>query len=134
MTNIGTPSDSIVAVRKFFTWRLRSSSIAGSSRGPFHAAVPTAIVIGAVAVLFTVGVVMFVVVRNEIVEREAVVTGDEIDALLRLAAFVAIDLVAAEHAIGHAARRTRCAAEEIDERRRETGRSIRHESPIKLPT
>jgi hypothetical protein len=31
---MGTPSDSIVAARKFFTCRLRSDSTAGSSLGP----------------------------------------------------------------------------------------------------
>ena len=34
MRSIGTPSESSVTVSMFFTWRLRSRSISGSSVGP----------------------------------------------------------------------------------------------------
>src|SRR5271154_2887094 len=47
-------------------------------RGAFGAAVPRAVVGGAVLVILTVGVVVFVVVADQVVEREAIVSGDEI--------------------------------------------------------
>src|SRR5687767_6289931 len=50
---------------------------------PLFAAVPGPIVAFAVAVLFAVGFVVFVVVGDEITEREAIVRGDEIDAGVR---------------------------------------------------
>ena len=80
---------------------------------PFDAAVPTAVVVGAVAVVLAVGLVVLLVVGNEIVEREAVVAGHEVDALLGLALLVAVDLGAADHPVGHAPQRARLAAEEI---------------------
>ena len=86
------PSESSVTVRKFFTCRLRSFSIAGSSVGPFDAAVPAAVVVGAVAVVLAVGLVVLVVVGDQIVQREAVVAGHEVDALLGLALLVAVEL------------------------------------------
>ena len=47
--------------------------IAGSSVGPFDAAVPAQVVVLAVAVVFAVGLVVLVVVADEVVQREAVV-------------------------------------------------------------
>ncbi len=60
---------------------------------PLDPAVPALVVVPAVAVLFAVGVVVLGVKRDEIVEGEAVMTGREVDALLRLAPLVAVDFV-----------------------------------------
>ena len=46
---------------------------------PFDAAVPRAVVVGAVAVVLAVRVVVLLVVRDEVAQREAVVRGDEVD-------------------------------------------------------
>ena len=92
---------STVIVRKFFTCRLRSFSMSGSSVGPFDAAVPAQVVVAAIPVVLAVSLVVFVVVRDQIIERESVVAGDKIDALLRLALFVAIDVGACQ-AVGMA--------------------------------
>src|SRR5689334_1045812 len=46
----------------------------------FGAAIPTVVVVRAVAVFFAVGLVVLVVVRHQIVEREAIMARDEIDA------------------------------------------------------
>ena len=73
MTIIGTPWDSIRIVRKLRTWRARSASISGSSVVALDAAVPAQVVVGAVAVALAVGLVVLAVVRDEVVEREAVV-------------------------------------------------------------
>ena len=60
------------------------------------AAIPAAIAVGAVAVLFTVCLVVLPVVRDQIVQGEPGVAGDEVDALLGLAFLVAVDLGAPE--------------------------------------
>jgi len=52
---------------------------AGVVGRPFPAAVPTVIVVGSVAVVFAVGLVVLLVVGDEVIEREAVVGGDEVD-------------------------------------------------------
>ena len=66
--------------------------IVGVVGRPFGAAVPRAVVGVAVLVVFAVRLVVLVVVGNEIVQREAVVGGDEIDARPGLAAAM-IELV-----------------------------------------
>ena len=63
---------------------------------PLRAAVPAQVVVRAVAVAFAVRLVVFVVVRDQIVERESVVAGDEVDALLRLPLLVTVEVRAAE--------------------------------------
>ena len=61
-------------------WRCRRRRTSGLSVGPLDAAVPRAIVALAVAVVLAVRLVVLLVVRHEIVQREAVVRGDEVDA------------------------------------------------------
>ena len=82
---MGTPSESRVTVRKFFTCRLRSVLDRGIVGGAFDAAIPASVVVGAVAVLLAVRLVVLLVVGDQIVQGEAVVTGDEVDALLGFA-------------------------------------------------
>jgi hypothetical protein len=62
---------------------------------------PAQIVIGAVAVVFAVGLIVLVVVRDEIVEREPIMAGHEIDALLGLALLMTVYVGAAQDACGH---------------------------------
>ena len=54
----------------------------------FRPGVPAVVVVVAVAVVLAVGLVVLLVVGNQIVQREAVVRGDEVDAGLRAAAIV----------------------------------------------
>ena len=49
-------------------------------RRALHSAVPRVIVIRAVAIVFPVGLVMFLVVRDQVLQGETVVGGDEVDA------------------------------------------------------
>ena len=91
---------------------------------PLNAAIPASIIIGAVTVVFAVCFVVLLVVGDEIVEREPVVTRHEVDALLGLALLVAVNRGAAEKAVGDARDGAVVTAEESCERRRETGRSI----------
>ena len=62
---------------------------------PLQPAIPTQIVRWTIAIVVPVSLVVLVVVRNQIVESEAIVTGHEINALLRLALLVTIDIWAA---------------------------------------
>ena len=54
----------------------------------FDATVPAQVVGGAIEIVVTVRLVVLGVVGDEVVEREAVVAGDEVDALFRLALLV----------------------------------------------
>src|SRR5690606_15547079 len=65
-------------------------------------AVPAPVVVGAVAVVLAVGLVVLAVVGDEVVEREPVVAGDEVDALLGLAPLVPEDVGAPDEAVGEA--------------------------------
>jgi len=64
-----------------------------------NAEVITSVVIGAVVVRFAVCLIVLVGVGDEVIEREAVVAGDEIYACLGLAFLVSVYLGAAEHAV-----------------------------------
>ena len=55
-----------------------------------HTAIPASIVVSPVAVLFSVRFIVLAIEGNQVVQREAIVAGDEIDALLRLAFFVSV--------------------------------------------
>ena len=129
------PSDSSVTVRKFFTCRLRSFSMAGSSVGPSTPQFQLRLSLRAVAVVFAVGLVVLAVVGDQIVEREAVVAGHEVDALLGLALLVAVDLRAADHA-GRRTRRTEPGSPRKKSRTSSRNRPFHsfQVSPTKLPT
>ncbi len=60
--------------------------------GPFDAAVPAQVVVSPIPVGLAVLLVVLEVVRDKIIESKPVVAGDKINALLRLAFFVAIDV------------------------------------------
>jgi len=62
-------------------------------------------VVVAVAVVLAIGLVVLVVVADEIVQREAVVGGDEVDAGVGLATATAVQIAAAREAIGQGAQR-----------------------------
>ncbi len=81
-------------------------------RRTLDAAVPASIVVGSVPVLFAVRFIVLAVVRDEVVEREPIVAGHEVDALLRFALLVSIHLRASDHAVGKARQRTLFTAEE----------------------
>src|SRR5687768_17760259 len=55
-------------------------------RWPFDSAIPAAVVVGAVAVRLVVRLVVLALVAHQVLEREAVVRGDEVDARARAAA------------------------------------------------
>ncbi len=57
--------------------------VLGLLDGPLDAAVPRLVLVMAVAVPLAVADVVLLVVRDEVVEREAVVAGDEVDRVVR---------------------------------------------------
>ena len=58
----------------------------------FRAAVPGVIVVRAVAVVFAVRLIVLIVVADQIVQREAIMRGDEIDAGRREAAVALVQI------------------------------------------
>ena len=64
----------------------------GVVRRPLDAAVPRAVVVGAVAVVLAVGLVVLGVVRDHVAQREAVVGGDEVDRGERVAPAVLVEV------------------------------------------
>ena len=112
----------------------RSSSDRRHRSSALDAAVPAQVVRVAVAVVFAVGLVVFLVVRDEIGQREPVVRGHEVDAGVRLAARRSRRDRCCRPAAWPApaacrGRRARNAA-----RRRGSGRSIPTSPAGKLPT
>ena len=63
---------------------------------PLRTAVPAQIIIGAIAVALAVGLVVLPVVGDQIVEREAIMAGHEIDALFGLALLVTVKVRATQ--------------------------------------
>jgi len=68
--------------------------LGGIGGGAFHAAVPAEVGVGAVGVALVVGDVVLEVVRHQIVQREAVVTSDEVDAVYGKPALRLIEVAA----------------------------------------
>ena len=57
--------------------------------------VPAVIIVGAVLVVFAIGLVVFLIVTDEVVEREAIMAGNKIDAGLGLAPVALIQIATA---------------------------------------
>jgi len=77
-----------------------SESLNFSIRGwALDTTVPTPIVIATVTVFLTIGIVMLLVVRDQVIQRKSIVTGNEVHALLCLALLMPKDLVAAEESV-----------------------------------
>src|SRR6266496_2735716 len=67
-------------------------------RLPFHATIPTHIIIAAIPVVFTVGLIVLVVIGHQIIQGEAIMTGDEIDTVHRHMRCCLVEIRAARHA------------------------------------
>src|SRR5262249_36614701 len=74
----------------------------GIVRRAFHSAVPASVVVGAVATVLAIRLVVFAVVRHQVVQREAVMTGHEVHARFGFALLVVIDRRAADQSVGKA--------------------------------
>jgi hypothetical protein len=93
---MGTPSESMVTVRKIFHLPVSQLLHGRVVRRAFNATVPASVVVRAVAVSLGVELVVFMIVRDEVVQRKAIVTSHEVHALLGVASFVAVNLGATE--------------------------------------
>ena len=90
MRIIGTPSESSVTRQEVLHLTVPQLLDLRVVCRPFDPAIPAAVVVGAVPILLAVGFVVLVVVRNEVVQREPVVAGDEIHAGFGFTPFVAV--------------------------------------------
>src|SRR6266403_4517547 len=72
----------------------------GIVRGAFHAAVPATVIVSAVAVFFTVGLIMLGVVADQVLQSEAIMRGDEINAGIRFAPAARVKVAGAGEAVG----------------------------------
>src|SRR5438105_670235 len=70
-------------------------------RRSFHAAIPTEIVVSAVAVLLPVRLVVLLVVGNHVVERKPVMRSDKVNAGVRAAPAGLVQIAAARQPISH---------------------------------
>src|SRR5262252_6766803 len=80
-------------------------------RRAFHTTVPAPIIVGTVTVVFTVRLVVLVVVGDQVVQGEAIVTRHEVDTLFGLAFLVPVYLGAAKQAVGKTSHRPLVATE-----------------------
>ena len=85
-------------------------------RGPLGPAVPRPVVVGAVPAVLAVGLVVLVVVGDQVREREAVVRGDEVDRGDRPAAVAEVQVAGAGQPGGELGQRGVLAAPEIPHR------------------
>ena len=108
MSSIGVPAASSVEREEVLDLPVAQRLDRRIVGRPFDAAVPAHVVVRAVAIVFAVRLVVLVVVGDQVVEREAVVAGHEVDALLRLPFLVTVDVRAAEQPRGEAGHRSRC--------------------------
>ena len=103
-------------------------------RWPFHAAIPAAIVVRAIAIVLAVRLVVLGLVGNKVVQREAVMASDEIDALLGLSFLMCVDIGAAQNPVRHPSDRSGSARK----KERTSSRNLPFHSfqlsPMKLPT
>src|SRR5262249_45829333 len=74
------------------------------------AAIPASIVVGAIAVIFSVCLVVFSVVRDKVIQCETIVARYEVDALFGLAFFVSVNLRTADDSVRYTPDGTRFAA------------------------
>ena len=103
-SSIGTPCESSSVARKLRFCRARSAMISGSSVGPSTPQFQERLCVLAVAVLLAVGLVVLLVVGDQVAQREAVVGGDEVDAGVRPPAGALVEVGAAGEARAELAR------------------------------
>src|SRR5436190_2202108 len=81
----------------------------------FDAAIPAAIVVCSILVVVVVGLIVFFVVGNQVIEREAIMTSDEIHALLGLTLLVPEDIRTPKNPIGNSRNGSTFTAEKASE-------------------
>ena len=101
-SSIGVPWETNRVVRKLRCWRaaVAERRIVGLA---LDAAVPGAVVVGAVLVVLEVGLVVLLVVGDEVAQREPVMGGDEVDRCERVAAIGLVQIAGARQPLGELA-------------------------------
>ena len=102
-SSIGTPWDSMSVVEDVALLARAQREDLGIVGRALDAAVPRAVVVGAVLAVLEVVLVVLLVVGDEVGEREAVVRGDEVDRRRRLAPVARVEVARAGEALGEAA-------------------------------
>src|SRR5207237_4798491 len=74
--------------------------------GTLNASVPASVVVGAVTIVLAVCVVVLVVIRDEVIQCEAVMTRHIVNTLLDLAFFMTVNCGAAEQAVSKPSHRS----------------------------
>ena len=97
---MGTPWDSSSVDSRLRCWRARRAVHLRIVRRSLDTAVPGAVVVLAVGVALAVGVVVLVVVGDQVRQREPVVRGDEVDAGHRVARVGLVEVGAAGEPAG----------------------------------
>src|SRR5262249_19506327 len=72
---------------------------AGIIGGTFDTTIPASIIVCSITVIFAVCFIVLVVIRDEVVQREAVMTSHKIDTLLRLAFFMPVNCRATKQTV-----------------------------------
>ena len=90
--SIGTPVESSSVASRFADCRRRSASTSASSVSPSTPQFQRPVVVGAVAVVLAVGLVVLVVVGDQVAQGEAVVGGHEVDRRERQPAVVGVQV------------------------------------------
>lgn len=72
---------------------------AGVCGWTLNATVPASIVIATVTVILTICLVVLLVVRDQVVEREPIMTGNKVHALFSFTFFMPVDLMAAQESV-----------------------------------
>ena len=120
---IGTPRDSSRIAMKFFAWR-RATRVPGSRVSPSTPQFQVRLSSLPSRLSSPLASLCFAVVAHEVVQREAVVAGDEVDAVLRRAVAAYRSLLTGDPS-RHLTDQSRIAAHEAPQRRHDSGRSIR---------
>jgi len=84
----------------------------GILRLAFNPAVPAQVVVGAVTVIFAIGLIVLMVVANKVAKSETVVASDEINAVFWQSSVISVEIAAAGNATGYFADDTAVAAHE----------------------
>ena len=100
MRSIGAPESEQRHRQEILHLAVAQRLDAGIVGRALDAAVPAQVVVAPVPVLLAVGLVVLAVIGNQVVEGEAVVAGDEVDALLRLALLLPVDVGTGQDAGG----------------------------------
>ncbi len=131
---MGTPCEKISVASMLRIFFARSSRISGLSVGPSTPQFQLMLSLAPSRLFSPLLVVVLLIVGDQIVQREAVVTGDEVDAGVRPAAAPLVQIARAGEARGELGDHAAVPLPEVADRSRGICRSTRDHKVGKLPT